>query len=485
MGILLEASFLEQLQESPLRVLACPVPSNSFSLDEGDAIAVCKQHLLGTYEHANEYTTPRLGSGGYELKQSQLKRCKYPSVAVAAAEVLDTSVEELSDQLTVDLTTFVAHIGLSRPVTATLLLVSRHFLKVYGFFSQECVWFHQITPVPLSRVTLVPVLEGTETPSEQQLEESVRGQQLEESVRGQQLEESVRGQQLEESVRGLYAQCQRKTVTVQQGFNLVFRVHCSPTMFAVTEASPVLQGKITDQTVITVLPSDPSSPASPSKPDPSSPASSSKPRRIGSGKRVSKTPVREDSDGEMYFDAEDAVGGLRRTGSGASASDFPSSQFLSLPESSREYHTQVTSVGNFRLQSQYIVLPRDAATSHNVYHCQTVWVCAAREEERSNRTLSNLVLPLHCVKAEKKKEGEEEEEEEEEEERMHLAVAILYENESELEKYVPPGALGGPLDRSAQGHAFIHPNLLFFLFPETLSSTRKFFVTIKVCMWLG
>ena len=447
-GILLKASFLEQLQESPLRVLACPVPSNSFSLDEGDAIAFCKQHLLATYEHANEYTTPRLGSGGYKLKQSQLKHCKYPSVVVAAAEVLDTSVEELSDQLNVDLTTFVAHIGLSRPVAATLLLVSPHFLKVYGFFSQESVWFRRITPVPLSRVTLVPVLEA------------------------------LSEQQLEESVRGLYTQCQRKTVTVQQGFNLVFGVHCSPTTFAVTEASPVLQGKITDQTVITVL-----------LPDPSCPSSPSKPRRKGSGRRVSKTPVREDSDGEMYFDAEDAVMSLRRTGSGASASDFPhetSSQFLSLPESSREYHTQVTSVGNFRLQSQYIVLPRDAATSHNVYHCQTVWVCAAREEERSNSTLSNLVLPLHCgagVKAEEKKEGEEEEEEEEEErERMHLAVAILYENEAELEKYVPPGALGGPLDRSAHGHAFIHPNLLFFLFPETLSSTRKFFVTIKVCM---
>ena len=467
MGILLEASFFHQLQESPLRVLACPAPSNSFSLDEGDAIAICKQHLLGTYEHANEYTTSGVGSEGYELEESQLKHCKYPSVAIAAAEVLDTSVEELSDQLDVDLTTFTVCIGLSRPVTATLLLVSRHFLKVYGLFSQESVWFRRFTPVPLNQVTLVPVLEGTATMSEQQIEESVQE---------------------------LYIHCQRKTITTQQGFNLVFQVRRSSsgessmdfdsncaedyvTTFAVVEASPVLQGKITDQTVITVLPPDPPCPSSPSKPK----------RRV-SGKKVSKTPVREDSDGEMYFDAEDVVGNWRRAGSGASASDFPhepSSLVLSLPESSGDYHTQVTAVGDFRLQGQYIVLPKDAATRHSVYHCQTVWVCAAREEERSNRALSNLVLPLHCgpcVVEKEKEEGEEGEEEEEEEgERMHLAVAILYENESELEKYVPPAALGGPSDRSAQGHAFIHPNLLFFLFPETLSSTRKFFVTIKVC----
>ena len=574
-GVLLEASFHPQLQKNPMKVLACPALTNQLNLNEGEAIALCKQHLLKTYELANEYTTPGVSSDGYELKESKLNLCKYPSVVIAPASVLDKGQEDLSAELKFNLTAFEVRIGLPRSMKATLLLVSRHFLRIYGLFSEEVMWFRQLNPVPLDQITLVP---ASKDPAD--------------------LSES----HIEESVRQLYLHCQKEVVTVQQGFDFVFQVHFSPDedmdfdslsaeteIFAVTKASPVLQGRITDQTIITVIPSRSDS-ATPM------PSQTIKPKR-----KVTKAHLfAEDSDGETYFDAEEESGSWRRTGSGASASDFRYEQSLVLSEvvtrteGPGDYHTQVTAASDFRLHSHYIVLPKDRATKHSIFHCQTVWVCAAEDGEKSitARALSNLVFPLYSglgvegkqwaekekerkleaekegeqvmdkekkgsqgaekekgsqgaekekgsqgaekekgnqvaeeeghQGAEKEKEGNQGAEKKEEKqgvekegkqgmerekvgkqlveregkqlaekegkqgtekegERMHLAIAILYENEAELEKYVPPGVLGRKSDLSAHGSAFIHPSLLFFLFPETLSSTRKFFVNIRVC----
>ena len=382
-GVLLEAPFHPQLQANPMKVLACPALTNSLNLKEQDAIALCKQHLLETYELANEYTTPGAKSEGYELKESKPNLCKYPSVVIAPASLLDKTQEDLSAELKFNLTAFEVRIGLPRSTKATLLLVSRHFLRIYGLFSEELMWFRQLTPIPLDQITLVP---ASTDPADHTESES----------------------HIEESVQQLYLHCQKEMVTVQQNFDFVFKVQFSSSgegfmdfdplsaeieRFSVTKASPVLQGRITDQTVITVIPSSDDY----TSPMPSQP--------IKNKRKTTKAHLfGEDSDEETYFDAEDESGGWRRTGSGASASDFRYEHSLALSELAiriegpGDYYTQVTAPGDFRLQSHYIVLPKDRATKHGIFHCQTVWVCAAEESERSitTRALSNLVFPLYC-----------------------------------------------------------------------------------------
>ena len=126
-------------------------------------------------------------------------------------------------------------------------------------------------------------------------------------------------------------------------------------------------------------------------------------------------------------------------------------------------------IPGFKLQSQCILLPEQEAKSHGIFHCQAVCVCASKESSQSQGSsavpLKEVVLPL---------EGEEVEK------RMHVALAYLYKDTAALERYVPTSSLGSRHEGASLQLAYIHPELLFFLYPETIAASRRLQLSIKV-----
>lgn len=133
-------------------------------------------------------------------------------------------------------------------------------------------------------------------------------------------------------------------------------------------------------------------------------------------------------------------------------------------EGPSDYSTEVITTSKFPLQNHFIVLPKNAAQRHSIQHCQNVWISpfisSTRTYAPSERKASVIELDAR--------------------ERMHMAIALLYEDEQQLERYLPPHQFGQRHLTASLGLAYIHPELLYYLFPETISPTRTFRISVKV-----
>ncbi len=421
-GMLLEASYLPQLRNNPMKLIkpvsALVSPDNSAGCE---VVAVCKQGLLKTYQYVNEYITP--SPSGCQLRAVDASACRYP--AVLAAPLADQLVdfEELFQQLNINLEELHVATGFHQPSEPTIILASQHFMECYGFFTREPIWFRWYSPSVLTEVMLSP----TGLLANQALAEAGH------------------------VIAQLYAKAESEPVLMQQNFKFVFRasLNFEPTAgesasareavlsFQVLECCPVLQGKVTKDTVITFLP-------------PSVVASHD--NQLCRRRRS----TREEGKGHVE--------------SAASASDL---SFLSEQQSESEsYVIEAVSVASFKLQSQYIVLPKETAKQHGIYHCQNVLIEAALEARKKTpaSTLSDITVSLCITDGCDNPLGK----------RAHMAIAFLYEDEFELERYIPPSSLGLDYDTTALTLAYIHPQLLFFLFPETLSPSVHYYIRVKV-----
>ena len=135
-------------------------------------------------------------------------------------------------------------VGAARRVSPALLLVTAHFLAAYGFSPKEQVWFRAFAPLPLERVILALL---PEVPLSSEQIEAVVGQ--------------------------LYQRSEQESVVLQQDFDFRTQVMLpdptrrkgrgqwagaeavpQPVAFQVLETVPVLQGRITKETVVAVAP---------------------------------------------------------------------------------------------------------------------------------------------------------------------------------------------------------------------------------------
>ncbi len=410
-GLLLEASYLPQLRNSPM-ILINP---SSEEEERFEVVALCKQGLLKTYEYVNEYLAPN--PLGCLLHSADQTTCKFPSVLAAPISFEHIDVNGMLEQLSISLSDLTVHCGLPQTNQPTLLLASQQFMESYGFFTREPVWYRSYTPALLQQVMLAPVGVFPGTP--------------------------------DNIIAQLYRKAEKESIILQQDMKYVFKASIledPPTsreeviVFQVLECSPVLQGRLTRDTAITLIPP------------------SQNPQQSNSFQRRKRRSTREERR-------------KKHADSAASATHHTEALAVEAPDRDEGCAIEAVSVPMYKLQSQYIVLPKETAIKHGISHCQNVLIEAEEDTNtRKSTSLSEVTLNL----LDSKQSGPEVVK------RVHMAIVFHYEDEFELEHYVPPVSLGLDYDTTALTVAYIHPELLFFLFPETLSPSRHYFIRIKV-----
>ncbi len=433
-GVLLEASSLEQLKDNPMKLIKSVADTAD---NKCHTIALCKQNLLSTYEFITDYTAPA-SQAGCLLQASDQSKCKYPSVVISPVSHEKIDFQDLYTDIQITPKQLEISIGLPHPTVPNLLFASQHFMQTYGFFTREQVWYRYLTPVPLERVTLTPC-ESSE-------------------LMVLSFPEEVIGQ--------LYEQCRREPVTMQQDFDFIFRAKLpsvstsmkattqeKPTSeekvdyvltFRVLEATPTLQGVVTEDTTIVLLPSD------------TQDLGSDWLNRSSGSRSSRRRSTRDDSIGmrrESVTSASDILEDEAEEQSGRGYED---------------YIIDVVAAEDFKLQTHCIVLPKLSSSAHGIFHCQTIWACAVNNRSASMVTnFDDLTLTLANGQYTDNP-------------RMHSALVFVYDDEFELEQYVPQKRLGVEYECGELTRAYIHPELLFYLFPETLAYSRTFQLHIKV-----
>lgn len=189
-----------------------------------------------------------------------------------------------------------------------------------------------------------------------------------------------------------------------------------------------------------------------------------------------------------------------RSASFSSASDFryddssfqeplgEETQPQSIPQTmgTSRFEIEVRPVDGFKLQYHFILLPKSHALQFNIYELHNVLVkalCSHPVQRQAPPTYRDLVI--HLRNGLRGEEEEEEEEDEEEhalcEEKKHITIVRLYENERDLEPFFPHTRLGHKLGGHALKIAYIHPELFFYFFPQTLPvNPRHYMIEIEV-----
>ena len=407
-GILLEASYLPQLKDDPMKLIHPILEVSSESKSDCGAVALCKQGHLNTYQYVNEYVTP--SPSGCTLHAVDHSNCRFPAILAAPLSDECIDFDEVFNEIGITLSKLQISTGLPHESEPTILLSSQHFLETFGFVTRESIWFRWYNPTILEQVLLAPL-------------DGLTHQQI--------------ISQAGDVVAQIYQKSEKESIIMHQDFKFTFTASLSSDSgnyedslltFQVMECVPVLQGKITKNTVITILPlSNISLPSSQHK-------------------------LARDEGRDLC--------------SAASASEFHGvGKEAALSDS---FVIEAVGVSPYKLQNQYIVLPKETATKHGIFHCQNVLVEPAKLTGiKVPSNLTDLTVPLSTSKQDKR-------------ETVHMAIAFLYEDEYELERYVPPSGLGVDCDTAALTVAYVHPELLFFLFPETLSPSRHYYLNIKV-----
>ncbi len=441
----------QELRHHPLRLLAWFTPP---SQQGGTALAVGKLSLLDTFDHVHEYEAKK--GVRVPLRASSTQRCRYPHVAVVPFKDMGNGKEAALMTLDLQPPALERHTGLTRPTSPAILVASKTFLTSYGFSSSELVWVQAFVPLPLDRVVLStrPGREGL----------------------------SLTPNLVEQAMQHLFQRMKEGPVLFRQGTAFSFpasfflgkseQQRHEVAAFTVLECSPVMQGQLTEQTVVAVLPEEEAEEEGegdeeeevvveeevdmglPMSLPPSLPRKSCM-SSLSSSEEVSLEAGMVDS-----WESKPRSGSVI---SNRSASDFRNEEEISDPM------LEVVTHADIKLHKHYVILPESFAREHELFQYQTVLLVAEETRQDSPAGLVSFVLSTR-----RKKYGDERAE------GSHGAIVLWYDDQAELEQYVPPPFLGYSYEREALQAAYVHPFLLYSLFHETLSPTRKYFISIKV-----
>jgi hypothetical protein len=421
-GDQLERPF-EYLNSSPMRLLAWfSPPSPPAQLGEETALAMAKISLLDTFDNVHEYHTKK----GVPLRAASTDRCRYPHVTLASYRCMDDDTRETVLMNLPDCQSVERHTGLSRPTSPTILVSSPAFLASQGYFHLELVWVQITWPLCLQRVL---VSGGTVA-----LTPAIMGEVM---------------QQLSELLG-------KETVVLRQGatFSLTGKFprggeeerRHGVVQLRVLEASPVLQGQLTRETEVVVVPQVEGEMTAGS---------------LGSsGKSLSLSNLPFPT-GESSALVE-SVEARSFTASNCSASDFRNDDEEEA-ESTSDPSLELLTHPDLKLHRNYVLVPRRFAQDHELLQYQMVVLESLGQPQGLG--LADIVISTHSH-------GEEAA-------GSHSAILMWYDGQAELERYLPPPYPGFTFSEAVLDSAFVHPHLMYSLFQETLSPSRRYTVTMK------
>ena len=423
LAVVLDAEKLDSpfqyVRASPMRLLVWLLPP-SRPPGDNSALAICKLSLFDTFDNVHEYQTPK----GVQLRAANTALCRYPHVTLASYHYMESGRETVLMNL--DTQSLERNTGLSRTTTPTILVASQAFLVSHGYTHLELVWCQITSPLPLQRVIMM----------------------------GGQGTIALTPSLMRPAMEQLACLLEKETVILRQ--NTVFSL---PGSFSVSgskeerrhgtvelcllECSPVLQGRLTRETEVVVVPQGEGVAGD-------GPPSLSRLRRSHS----------LTSSGEMEASWETTKSRSASVLSNCSASDFRNEDDLNSDPS-----LEVVTHPLIKLHRHYVMVPKQFATDHELFQYQTVLLVG----ERSDRGvgLADMVLSTR-TRSEGQAEG------------CHPAIVIWYDGQVELDHYLPPPYPGYHHDDSALQCAYVHPHLMYGLFHETLSPTRRYLISIKV-----
>lgn len=441
----------QELRHHPLRLLAWFTPP---SQPGGTALAVGKLSLLDTFDHVHEYEAKK----GVPLRAGSTQKCRYPHMAVVPFKDMGNGKEAPLMTLDLQSSDLDRHTGLTRPTSPAILVASKTFLTSYGFSSSELVWVQVFVPLPLERVILST--------------QPGRG--------GLALTPDL----VHQAMQHLFQRMREGPVLVRQDMTFSFpapfflgkseKQRHEMAEFTVLECSPVMQGQLTERTEVAVLPQEKAE----EEEDRDEEEEEVVTEEVDTGLFPSFPPSLHrkscisslSSSEEMNPEAGilDSCESKPRSGSvisNRSASDFRNEEEMPDP------FLEVVSHEDIKLRKHYIILPKSFAVEYELFQYQTVLLVAQETRQDGPGGLASLVLSTR-----RKKDGDERAE------GSHGAIVLWYDGQAELERYVPPPCLGYSYEREALQAAYVHPFLLYSLFHETLSPTRKYFISIKVSL---
>ena len=453
LGILVEdtklKSTFQDLRSSPMGLLVWFSPPHPRPLSDSAALAMSKLSLLNTFDNVHEYQAKK----GVQLRAASTAHCRSPLVTLASFRCMDSGRETVLMNLDTESQSLERNTGLSRPTTPAILVASRSFLTSQGYSHLELVWTQLFSPLPLAGVILsggpgsqtVPLTPAIVQQAMQQLSLLVDSETI------------ILRQGTTFSLPGLFSLggLEKRHVTV---------------VFSVLECSPILQGRLTRETEIAVIPQEEG--AEEEEEGEKGEVVVSSPLSM-SQKNQSLSMSITSSSSEPYHDAsiEESWESKRRSKfvlSSSSASDFSNEE-----EPPSDPRLEVATHPGIKLHRHYIIIPKVFATEHNLIQYETVLLVAEKARRGRSVGLADVV-----VSTRPRGEGQGQAE------GSHAAVLMWYNGQSELERYLPPPYPGYLFEEEALQCAYVHPHLLYSLFHETLSPTRRYLISVKVSLKL-
>ena len=471
---------------TPQRVLlSCSVegaPLGSYSFS---CIAICKYNTLQT----QRIVDGPFGAPNYDAAH-------FPNVIQVSCSVERGSSRSNREEL---------------PEISFILEVSQSFLHNFSFYHGERVWFRSSNPTPLEKVYLSITQDDriTDDLIKQSITQLYSLSKHETVILNQTFQyahqpypeqeflinehpdtsDSSSSDLIPNTQSGSEIPPTESETNVSGGFPTI----APPIVFNVVATTPTQQGFISEKTDLIVIANDQVGKVGFS--------------RTGTLEARGVSPGNESDD----FDEEDNIFGERiasphqfgfatpikhRSASFSSASDFryddgfhevledidiqPASLPQSLRVQSPRFLIEVRPVLNFKLQYHFILLPKSLSLQFNIFNLHNVLVTSLKPDsaQKAPPTYSDLVVPLK-----NNLRGEEEEGEGGvvSEDRKHITIVRLYDNEIELQEFCPLMKIGQRFTELDLKSAYIHPELFFYLFPETLPiAPKRYYIEIEV-----
>ena len=435
----LETRFTD-IDSNPMRLLAWftpPLPSGQG--EDGTALAMCKLSVFDTFDNVHEYQAKK----GVQLRAASHAQCRYPHVTMAAYLCMGTARETVL--MNFDSQSLSRNTGLSQPATPTILVASEAFLVSHGYAHMEQVWVCLQSPLPLERVIVsggqraTPLTPSLVLPVIQQLATLVAHETV------------IFRQDTPFFLPGPFvltgSEEERRHGTVEM---------------CVLECSPVLQGQLTSETEVVVLPREETSEEEEGEGGEGEGSESSPSLNTRSKSRQSLSMSFTSSGEAGMEESWETKSRSASVVSNCSASDFRNEE-----EMNSDPTLEVASHAHIKLHRHYVIVPKSFALDHELFQYQGVLLVADRYSPRTG--LADLVLSTRARGEGLHGTGG-----------SHAAILLWFDGQAELERYLPPPYPGYLFEDEALQCAYVHPHLLYTLFPETLSPSRRYRISLKV-----
>lgn len=454
------------LLSTPRRVVICPSKEvrHLSHFSNVSCIAICKRGCLQTRPVDKE-----------TFQVPSYENCRYPNVILAECYLK----EPLDDSAQFGIIQYLPEVYYSLHVCA-------NFLQNYSFYDNEIIWFRSSEPYPLDKIYLTLSSDNS-------------------------LIHDTPNTSIQDTLSQVYQNCNDTTIIFHQRFKFLHQLStnnkqttpeeeflssnygssCSPSdllppvTFDVLGTTPFLQGKLTSKTHIIVV---------------SSSDSSEESTVIES---IEKTEdIEDDDDDALYHDPlqrYNSDSSRVRSVSLSSASDLkfevsgpfeppieenPSMSLSQVPnQPSRLILEALPATSHYRLQYHFILLPKEQARQFHMFDLQNVLIKTYSASPAHSRThsIKDMVIQLNNDLVKRKEEEQQRDAWMGWSMRKHLAIVRVYDNERELEMLLPQLSLGRSYTVNELSAAYLHPELFFTLFPETLSLTpRRYLIEIEV-----